>query len=354
MLLILAALAQAAATLVALDLRWLVTFETPPAAPPAFDARTAYVPLGGQGLHAIDLERGVVRWRRDVTVAVTPAAGDGLAFVALDGHVEALAAASGRTAWRTPLPGRVVSVTWDTGWLLCASEAGDLAALRASDGHLVWRAPLGARPVLPPAPGLDRVYLALDGGLIVALSLASGERTWERQLPGRITGLSSVDGQLIAGTTGNAVYSLDLASGRQRWRWRVGGDVAGPAASDDRHVYFAARDNVLRAVDLRTGNLRWTVELPTRPAGGPQVVPGLVLVPLATAVALFDPASGKSLGTMPVSGELGAPPHIRRDFRPTGARLVALTRDGRLQGFGARFEAPPAPPDALPGQVVVP
>ncbi len=354
MLLILAAIAQAAATLATLDLRWLVTLDTPPAAPPAYDSGAAYVPLRDQGLAAIDLERGHVRWRSTLTTAVSPAAGDGLAFLALDGRVEALGAATGGTRWQTRLPGRLVSVTWDTGWLLCANDTGDLAALRASDGELVWRTSLGAPPVVAPAPGLDRVYLGLEGGQVVALDLTNGRRAWERTLPGRITGLRSVDGQLIAGTTGNAVFSLDLVTGRQRWRWRVGGDVSGQAAGDERHVYFTARDNVLRAVDLRSGNLRWTAELPTRPVGGPQVVPGLVLVPMSTAVALFDPASGAALGTMSVSGELGVSPHIRQAFRPTGARLVTLTRDGRLQGFGARFEAPPAPLDALPGQVVAP
>jgi hypothetical protein len=55
-----------------------------------------------------------------------------------------------------------------------------------------------------------------------------------------------------------------------------------------------------------------------------------------------------------VSGELGLSPHVRREFRPTGARLVALTRDGRLQGFGRRFEEPPAPLEGLPGRIVVP
>jgi outer membrane protein assembly factor BamB len=355
MLLILAALAQAAGlALAALDVRWVVPLESAPAATPAYDDTTAYVPLRAGVLVAVDLDHGRIRWRRDITTSVAPSVGDGLVFVGGEGQVEALAADRGLTRWRSSLPGRIVTVTWDNSWLLCSNEAGDLAALRASDGELVWRVGLGAALVLPPAAGLDRVYVGLDGGELVALDLVSGARTWSRALPGRITGVKATDGQLIVGTTGNAVFSLDLASGRQNWRWRVGGDVAGPAASDQRRIYFAARDNVLRAVDLRTGNLRWTTELPARPVGGPQVLAGRVVVPLSTTVGIFDPQTGKPEAQVTVSGEMRSAPHLRVDGRPTSPRLVAITLDGRMQGFGWRYEEPPAPLQALPGQTVTP
>ena len=354
MLLILAALVQAVATLGALDLRWLVPLDAPPAAPAAYDGHTAYVPVRGGALVAVDLDRGMVRWRRDIATGIAPSSGDGLVFIATEGGVQALEPSTGAARWRTTLPGALLTITWDTGWLLCSNATGDLAALRASDGELVWRAELGATLVGPPVAGLDRVYVPLDGGRIVSLELATGARSWERVVPGRVMGVHAVDSQLIVGTTGNAVFSLDLASGRQRWRWRVGADPAGPAASDDRHVYFAARDNVLRAVDVRSGNLRWTVDLPSRPVGGPQILPGAIVVPLSTSVAAFDPATGKAIGSVATMGEISGAPHIRLHARPTGAHLIALARDGRMQGFAPRFEEAPARLEGLPGVAVVP
>jgi outer membrane protein assembly factor BamB len=355
MLLILAALAQAAAlALAALDVRWVVPLDTPPSATPAYDQTTAYVPLRGGTLAAVDLDRGQVRWQRDIVTTIAPSVGDGLVFVGTEVGIEALSTDRGVRRWRSPFPGHLVTVTWDNGWLLCSNDGGDLAALRASDGALVWRASLGAPLVLPPAGGLDRVYVGIEGGQLLSLELATGHRSWARTLPGRVTGLEAADGQLIVGTTGNAVFSLNLASGRQNWRWRVGGDVAGAAASDDRHVYFAARDNVLRAVDLRNGNLRWTAELPSRPVGGPQVLAGRVVVPLSTTLGIFDPRTGKPEAQVTVSGEMSAAPHLRADGRPTSPRLIAITLDGRMQGFGWRYEAPPAAMGPLPGAVVPP
>ena len=355
MLLILAALAQAAGlSFSALDVRWVVPLESAPAATPAYDATTAYVPLRSGALVAVNLDRGEILWRRDLTTAIAPAVGDGMVFIGGEGQVEALSADRGQTRWRSSLPGRIVTVSWDNSWLLCSNETGDLAALRASDGEIVWRVALGAALVLPPAAGLDRVYVGLDGGQLLALDLANGTRTWSRPMPGRITGLKAIDGQLIVGTAANAIFSLDLASGRQNWRWRVGGDVAGPAASDDRHVYFAARDNVLRALDIRSGNLRWTAELSSRPVAGPQVLAGRVVVPLSTTVGIFDPKTGKPETQVTVAGEMRSAPHLRVDGRPTSPRLVAITLDGRMQGFGWRYEEPPAPMEALPGQIVTP
>ena len=354
MLVILAALAQAVLTLAALDVRWVVPLDAPPSATPAYDAESAYVPLRGGSLVAVDLNRGQIRWRREIDTALAPSVGGGLVFVAGDGGIEALSAEDGQSRWRTSFPGRIVSVTWDNGWLLCSNDAGDLAALRATDGELVWRVSLEAALVLPPAPGLDRVYVALEGGRLISMELATGREAWARTLPGRITGVKAAAGQLIVGTTGNAVFSLDLETGRQRWRWRVGGDVAGPAASDERHIYFAARDNILRAVDARSGNLRWTTELPARPVGGPQVLAGRVVVPLSNTVGIFDPQTGKAEVQITVGGEMSFAPHLRADGRVTSPRLVAITLDGRMQGFGWRYEEPPATLQALPGQTVPP
>ena len=140
------AILQAPVTTVApLDPRWSIPFDTPPVAAAGFDATTAYVPLKGGQLAAVDLENGTVRWRLDVATAFTPATGDGLVFTTTESLIEARDALTGATRWRTPLPGgAAVPLYWDTGWLLASTPNGDLTAFRASDGTLVWRQPLGA------------------------------------------------------------------------------------------------------------------------------------------------------------------------------------------------------------------
>ena len=127
------------------DARWVTAFETPPSAPPGFDATTAYVPLKGGQLVAVDLNRGTIRWRLDVATPFTPATGEGLVFTVSEQMIEARDAGTGATKWQTPLPGGAAApLYWDTGWLLASTTAGELAAFRAKDGTLVWRRQLGA------------------------------------------------------------------------------------------------------------------------------------------------------------------------------------------------------------------
>jgi outer membrane protein assembly factor BamB len=353
---LLAASLQAAASLaLALDPRWDVPFDSASAAPPGYDAATAYVPLKNGVLVAVDLDSGAVRWRRELATSFTPETGDGRVFVLGDGRIEAADAATGQTVWSIALPGEAAApLYWDTGWLLASTMSGELVAFRASDGTLIWRSQLGAPLSTRPVPALDRVFLGLTDGRIVAAALETGVPSWERTVPGRVTGLRAMPDQLVAGTTEDEVYSFDLGRGRQRWRWRVGGDVTGTPAYDDRLIFFASRDNVMRAVDRRSGNLRWTADLPSRPIAGPVRNADAVLVPFATEVVAFDPATGKAVASIPSSGEIGAAPLVRLEARPTAARLITISRDGHLLGFGLRYEPRPAPLDALPGGAAVP
>ncbi len=351
------ALQQAvAAPLTALDARWVVLFDTPPVAPAGFDPSSAYVPLKGGQLVAVDLDRGVVRWRLDATTTFTPATGEGMVFTISDSAIEARDAHTGATRWRAALPGGAAApLYWDTGWLLASTPSGDLAAFRGSDGTLIWRQPLGSPLSTAPAPALDRLYLPLADGRLVAVALSTGETVWSHTLTGRITALLGLDDQLVFGTSEKFVVSVDLMRGRERWRWRVGGDVAGLPAADDKRIYFASRDNLLRAVDRKSGNLRWKAVLPSRPAGGPLRLLDAVMVPLGSSeISGFDPETGKASVTIKAAGEFGSQPFLRPAARLTSPRLIAVSRDGQLQAFGLRFEPPFAPLDVLPGAPAVP
>lgn len=351
------AILQPAVTTVApLDPRWVIPFDSPPTAAAGFDATTAYIPLKDGQLVAVDLERGTIRWRLDVVTALTPATGDGLVFTSTESAIEARDALTGATRWRTPLPGgAAVPLFWDTGWLLASTPNGDLAAFRAADGILVWRQPLGAPLAAAPAPALDRLYLPLSDNRLVSVRLATGETLWSRTLTGRVTGLLALDDQLVFGTSGRQVISVSLTSGRERWNWGVGGDVSGVPAADDDHIYFAARDNILRAVDRKSGNLRWKASLGARPAGGPLRLPSTVLMPLiSSSIAVFDAETGKPAAPVIAAGEIGPQPFFRTGVRATAVRLVTVSRDGKLQGFAPRMEPIPGLLAELPGLAAAP
>ena len=341
---------------VSFDARWAASFDTPPAATPGFDATTAYVPLKGGQLVAVDLDRGTVRWRLDVATAFTPATGDGLVFTASDQMIEARDAATGASRWRAPLPGGAAApLYWDTGWLLASTTAGDLAAFRATDGTLVWRRQLGAPLGSAPGPALDRLFLPLADNRLVAVRLLNGETVWELKLKAPATAVFALQDQLVFGTADKFLISVNLKNGDERWRWRLGGDMAGVPTADDKRIYIASRDNIVRALDRKSGNLKWKADLAARPAGGPLRLNDLLVMPLVSSqIVGFDPESGKPPVTATAAGEIGVQPYVRLGVRQTSPQLITVSRDGQLQGFGRRYEPIPQLLTELPGAPAVP
>jgi outer membrane protein assembly factor BamB len=340
-----------------LDARWVVTFGSAPVATPGYDANTAYIPLKDGPLVAVALDRGSIRWRLDVTTPFTPATGEGLVFIVAEQAIEARDAQTGAVRWRTALAGgAAVAPHYDTGWLLASTPAGDLVAMRASDGQVMWRRQLGASLSGRPGPALDRLYLPLEDNRLVSVLLASGEIIWQRTLPARVTSLLALDDQLVVGTAGKHLLSVDLRNGRVRWDWPVGGDISGTPTADDKRIYFAARDNVLRAVDRGSGNLKWKANLPSRPAGGPLRLPDTLLMPMVSSEILgFEPETGKSATSVKAAGEVGSQPFFRADAKLTSPQLITVSREGQLQGFGRRIEPlPQALPAPLPGAPALP
>ena len=108
---------------------------------------------------------------------------------------------------------------------------------------------------------------------------------------------------------------------------------------------------MLRALDRKSGNLKWARKLPSRPAAGPLRAGDVVLLPLVTTdIAAFLAATGADSFTIRAAGETGGVPFIREGARLTSPLLIAMSREGALQGFAPRIEPLPAPLSVLPGQ----
>jgi len=131
--------------------------------------------------------------------------------------------------------------------------------------------------------------------------------------------------------------------------------MAGLPVADDKRIYFASRDNMLRAVDRNSGNLKWKEGLESRPAGGPLRLNDALLMPLVSnKIVGFDPATGKATVTAAAAGEIGLQPHVRRSVRQTLPQLITVSREGQLQGFGRRYEPVPQTLTELLGLPAVP
>jgi hypothetical protein len=112
------------------------------------------------------------------------------------------------------------------------------------------------------------------------------------------------------------------------WKWRTGADVIGMPAFGEHHVYFVALDNVLRALDHKSGAQLWKAPLTFRPIAGPiEAADTLIVAGLVPPMRAYLATDGKPGGELTAAGELAAPPHL---FLPDKAPLpivIAVTRD---------------------------
>ena len=224
-------------------------FDTAPAAPAGFDLELAYVPLKGGELQAIDLNRGVVKWKAMLTTALTPATGDGLVFAAGEGLITALEQRSGGTIWQTPLEGALADAAL-LGHRLADRVAGRRAissrcAARTGRSCGVSRSARRWRPRRRP-PAIICI-VALRDGRLMSLALATGVTAWTTPLNEPVTGILALNDQLVVGTRGNRIYSISLDRGRIRWSQRAGADIAGaPVADEKSDLLRRARQHAAR------------------------------------------------------------------------------------------------------------
>jgi outer membrane protein assembly factor BamB len=326
-----------------------VRLEASPAAQAAVLGRMAFVPLRNGRLVRIDLDSGRSDGSTPVEATHAPAAGDGLVFVV---SAEALTAfdPSGTARWSVPVAGGFATAPlWDTGWLIASTAGGEVMGIRARDGQVLWTRHVGAPASALPAIAGDRLYVPLRDGRLVALELLTGAVAWERPLGGQVGAPFALDDRVFVGTSGKHFYCLSTSDGKGRWKFRVGGSITGAPVVDTRHVYVAALDNVLRALNRFSGSLAWEAGLPFRPLGGPLMLGDVVFVsgvgPEANGYSAADGRLAlQHSGTRDLV-EGVAPQSIPNARLPELSRVLVFTRppDPELQLLQRRLEVPVEP-----------
>jgi outer membrane protein assembly factor BamB len=272
-------------------------------------------------------------------------------FVGIAGAIESRSQKDGEVAWTRPLNDQVTSLYWDTGWLIAATKAGPLIVIRASDGEVLWQRDLGSLPHAPPVLAGERVFVALNDGRLVALSLMTGEIVWTQKMAEPGTGILALADRTYVGSLDDWFYCFDTNKGGRRWRFQNGADVVGTAVIDTRRVYYVALDNVLRALNRKNGGLMWKRLLPMRPTSGPLQVDDTLIIPGPAELHAYKAADGTAAGDFVMKGaqgeelQLAADPHLASDDT-----LVVLTKNGQVHALSGAPppSAAPAPSDAAP------
>lgn len=189
----------------------------PPAAlvnlTPTLAVRTAWTtPVGKAGIY---------------TFSPAPS-GDSIFVAAQDGTIEKLTASTGRPEWRVnagvPL---TAGVGTDGTTVAVAGEKGTVLAFDAA-GKLRWKAQTSSEVLSAPAVGEGLVIVRSQDNRIVGLDAATGARRWTVQRTAPPLTLRASPGILIAAPNayvalpGGKLLVIVLATGAPRWEATVG------------------------------------------------------------------------------------------------------------------------------------
>ncbi len=164
---------------------------------------------------------------------------------------------------------------------------GTIVALRAKDGQLYWRSEMGGELSASPVADDGAVYVASELkpdatkpapgqrraiGVLRALGREGGVTQWMRTLALPLRGSLAISGgKLIAGGQDGRVYAFNKRTGEIVWSYTHGARFNGHPVGADGRVYLGSDDGNLLAIDAETGKLLWRYR--TRgPVRGPVAV----------------------------------------------------------------------------------
>lgn len=164
--------------------------------------------------------------------------------------------------------------------LYLGTEDGVIHRLAALDGAVSWRTEVGGAISNAPILTDDAVYVITDDDVVTALDRTSGEALWRfrRDAPEGFTisqhsGITMVEGKLLAGFTAGQVVALTPADGSLIWERDTSVDIEpGPDGSarfadvdttpvvEDGVVYVASFAAGMYALELASGSVLWRDE----------------------------------------------------------------------------------------------
>ena len=304
------------------------TFEAPDAvgSSAAIVVGTVYVGCDDAHLYALDLHTGKLRWRYKAgdRIRSSPSVIDGRVFFGDDeGTMHAVDAGSGQPLWTFQTGDQIISsVNHRDGWIVFGSYDGFVYCLKAEDGALVWKFETAGRVHGTPgltsnhvvAAGCDEylhvlqwrdgkavravsldsvsgvsaalagpyVYVATYGGHITGVNWQTGEVLWdyhdaERSFP-YLSSAAVTDRIVIVGGRDKQVRALGLKTGELRWTFSTKGRVDSSPIVVDRRGFVGSSDGVLYGLDLTTGREVWRFETGSPIIASPATVDGFLII----------------------------------------------------------------------------
>ncbi len=262
----------------------------------------------------------------------------------------ALDARTGKKRWQIDLPNPCRSNPCISGKkLYTLTLANEVICLSTHDGQELWTytglpetsSILGGGKVVKKG---DIVVSALSSGEIVALNDFNGSPLWVDALTSSVTfeseaGISDIRARpfiskdnAIFISNGGRMLAQSVSSGEKVWQKQIGG-LRSPCVSDD-FMFMVSNHSELVAIHIPTGGIKWVQNLPVDRDGkkvnwaGPILAnKNLVLTSSNGRVSFFSPQNGHLIHTINIDRSILLSPIVVQ------RTLLVLSDDGRLHAW---------------------
>ena len=270
------------------------------------------------------------------------------------GYVAALSEQNGGIVWQVrpggPLRG---APTVDNGAVYVMSQDNQIYSLKESDGSNNWSQAAaleiaGVFGSASPAVGSGTVVAGFSSGELNAYRYENGRQVWQDALQRTsirtsVSSLSDIDadpvidsGQVFAVGQGGRMVALELASGQRQWELNIAG-IATPWVAGD-WVFVVTDDARLLCLSRTNGHVRWINQMPQfeHPKAkkgeidytGPVLAGGRLLVVGSNGVIInIDPATGNYQSQTRVGAGISLPPVV------ANSTLYVYDDDAKLHAF---------------------
>ncbi|HWA90221.1 MAG TPA: PQQ-binding-like beta-propeller repeat protein [Rhizomicrobium sp.] len=269
----------------------------------AYDDGRLFVTTGFGDVIAMNPANGKPMWKTNLGVPIlnAPVATAGRVFISSqDNHFYALAQTDGRKLWDHQgisetagiLEGTSAAVAGE--FVIAPYTSGELFALRIQNGRPSWNdmltssgqaTALSELDDIAGRPVVDRglVYAISHSGVMAAINLSTGDRSWSRDIKGIQTPWAAGDFVYVL-TTDQQVLCLTRKEGRVKWMHQLArfedmenksGPIvwAGPVLVSDRLIVVSSA-GYAASLSPYTGRLLGRVEIPGQAYIAPVVADG--------------------------------------------------------------------------------
>ncbi|MFK7736829.1 MAG: PQQ-binding-like beta-propeller repeat protein [Pirellulaceae bacterium] len=296
---------------------------------------------------ALDLATGKELWKRELDTGfiASPAYRDGVLFAAdYDGVIYALNGTTGKEVWTFESEGGEIngSPVFHKDSVLFTADSGTLFRLQCKDGSLVWKYETN-EPILCGASLTANVtFLGGCDEHLHVVDLEKGTRIGDPVSVGATQSTPCVVGDrvMLPSHTGH-IYQFEVAESNEltkKWEFRddsVANEFRNSLAVKDGLAVGTSSSKRVFAIDIETGEVKWTKILRKRADASPIIAGDSVIAAAADGRLIrFDLQTGEETWMFEAKPQFAASPAA------SDGKLVAANLRGTIYCFGSKSAAP--------------